>query len=264
MTILSEIIRFILPPTKATATEFHKLRQHVAQAYGVRDQYFGSTIRTGAPGVRVRGDEMCWVIHWPQDSSLAENAELKAQLKQLTLASSEGGTTDGKNRDVTSLLFQFEDSQVPGLKKALESPLCEFAIINLTPNHPRGDAAFATSMHKTFTDCYYTKGFVGGNWAYALNTVDKTEGVVVPVIDDLGHGGGDAASATATSQDKTAQRKGEIPQDERRLACYYLGWETVEDHRAYTKTPLFWEEIDKLSPYFAPETGAWYVKFEKH
>lgn len=35
-------------------------------------------------------------------------------------------------------------------------------------------------------------------------------------------------------------------------------------HQAATKTPLFAVEIDKLSPYFGPGTGAFYVNFTKH
>ena len=30
-------------------------------------------------------------------------------------------------------------------------------------------ALLADSLHKTFTDCYYAPGFVGGHWATALN-----------------------------------------------------------------------------------------------
>jgi hypothetical protein len=47
-------------------------------------------------------------------------------------------------------------------------------------------------------------GFVGGDWAYALNTND-TNGVLV-----------DEAS------NQRVEEKG------RRLACYYLGWESIE------------------------------------
>lgn len=35
-------------------------------------------------------------------------------------------------------------------------------------------------------------------------------------------------------------------------------------HQAATKTPLFAEEINKLSPYFGAGTGAFYVTFTKH
>lgn len=57
-------------------------------------------------------------------------------------------------------------------------------------------------MNKTYTDCYRAEGFVGGEWAYATNT-NGTDGVLV----DL--------------------ESPELPETERRLACYYLGWESV-------------------------------------
>ncbi len=59
-------------------------------------------------------------------------------------------------------------------------------------------------MHKTYTDCYRMQGFVGGEWAYALNTND-TNGVLVDEV-----------------------RNQTVDEKERRLACYYLGWESIE------------------------------------
>ena len=49
------------------------------------------------------------------------------------------------------------------------------------------------------------QGFVGGDWAYALNTND-TSGVVV----------------TESAKDQWVLEK------DQRLACYYLGWESIE------------------------------------
>ena len=60
-------------------------------------------------------------------------------------------------------------------------------------------------MHKTDTDCYGMDGFTGGDWTYARNTND-TSGVTIDNI------------ALAPS----------AREEERRLACYYLGWESVE------------------------------------
>ncbi|KIX95074.1 uncharacterized protein Z520_09384 [Fonsecaea multimorphosa CBS 102226] len=94
-------------------------------------------------------------------------------------------------------------------------------------------------MHKTYTDCYGAAGFRGGNWSYALNT-NETYGTATAALEEM------------------------IAPDERRLACYYLGWDGVEHHQEYATTSLFFEEINKLRPYFGPGTGAWYVKFEKH
>ncbi|KIW27608.1 uncharacterized protein PV07_07334 [Cladophialophora immunda] len=252
MAILSEIVRFVLPPTKARLSAFLKLRQQVSQSCNIHDQYFGYVIPVKSSHLRVKENEMCWVIHWPQGSSLAQNAELRAQLKELTTAA-----TSGQAGEATSLLFPFDDSQVGELKKALEAPVCEFAIINLTPNPPRADPSFVASMHKTYTDCYHFAGFAGGNWAYAANTND-TAGVGVDGRNGLKGGVGDDDDAAS------AGRREEVPEDERRLACYYLGWDTVEHHQEYSNTPLFFEEINKLAPYFGSGTGAWYVRFEKH
>jgi hypothetical protein len=62
-------------------------------------------------------------------------------------------------------------------------------------------------MHKTFTDCYFAPGFIGGGWAYALNSNDA---------------GGEVISA---AKDDVPTVLGE---HERRLAYYCIGWETVE------------------------------------
>lgn len=97
-------------------------------------------------------------------------------------------------------------------------------------------------MHKTYTDCFLAEsGFTGGDWAYSINT-NLTEGVPL-----------------AESSPKAA-----INPNERRLGVYFLGWTGHAAHDAYSATPLFDEEIDKLQPYFGAGTGAWYVKFEKH
>jgi hypothetical protein len=47
-------------------------------------------------------------------------------------------------------------------------------------------------------------GFIGGNWAYAVNTND-TSGVLIE-----------------STRSRWLQEK------EKRLACYYLGWESIK------------------------------------
>ncbi|RFU31630.1 hypothetical protein B7463_g4721, partial [Scytalidium lignicola] len=95
-------------------------------------------------------------------------------------------------------------------------------------------------MHKTFTDTYRMQGFTGGNWTYAINTND-TNGVPLDLA-----------------------KEHLVPEQERRLACYYLGWESIELHQDASATPVFTEEMDKLQPWFGPGTGAFYVSFKKH
>ncbi|KAE9367069.1 hypothetical protein N431DRAFT_418172 [Stipitochalara longipes BDJ] len=177
----------------------------------------------------IKNDEMCWVIQWPHDSVTRTNSVFRAQLSGLT-----------EGQEMRSLLFHFEETQLLELTKALKAPICEFAIINLSPNAPKSDADFKNSMHKTYTDCYRMHGFVGGDWAYALNTND-TSGILADEV-----------------------RNEWIGEKERRLACYYLGWESIEAHQTASKTAIFDEEMVKLAPWFGPGSGAWYVKFEKH
>lgn len=78
------------------------------------------------------------------------------------------------------------------------------AFINLSSTAPLQNADLKHSMHKTFTDCYYQEGFTGGNWAYSVNT-NNTEEL-------LGDG----------------ENEQVVPVEQRRLACYYLGWESID------------------------------------
>jgi hypothetical protein len=58
-------------------------------------------------------------------------------------------------------------------------------------------------MHKTFTDCYLAKGFTGGGWGYAFNTTDA-DGIDI--------------SKTMSEQ---------LPEIERKLAYYCIGWNSL-------------------------------------
>jgi hypothetical protein len=75
--------------------------------------------------------------------------------------------------------------------------------MRLAPDAPLTDAAFRTSMHKTYTDCYRMQGFVGGDWSYTLNT-NATGGNIM---------------------DRSRER---LEKEQQRLAVYYLGWESIE------------------------------------
>jgi hypothetical protein len=63
-------------------------------------------------------------------------------------------------------------------------------------------------MHKTYTDCYLTEGFNGGSWEYAVNTNNTDEFLKDPAEEQV------------------------IKEGERRLACYPLGWESIEVHNS--------------------------------
>lgn len=78
------------------------------------------------------------------------------------------------------------------------------------------------SVHKSYTDCYKMLGFVGGDWGFATNTTSveghKDAGVVM--------------SAEP------------LPQKDRLLSVYILGWESIE-----VRFPVFfrlWEKLKSL------------------
>jgi len=224
---LSEIIRFVLPSSRSSL--FSNLRDYISVNGGVKDQYYGYMVSPLNSALQIRKDEICWVIQWPHNSDMYKNASFRAQLSELI--SEEKGK---------ALFFQFKDTQIPNLKKALEAPVCEFAIINLSPNAPQSNTDFKHSMHKTYTDCYRMHGFIGGDWAYSVNTNNTNE----TLIDSEQHQW--------------------LPEKERRLACYYLGWESINHHEAASATPIFAEEMIKLMPWIGKGSGAWYVTFKRH
>ncbi len=62
MAILSQVVRFVLPPFESKASEFLKLRQRLAKSQGILDQFFGYVIPVEGAGLPVRDHEMCWVV----------------------------------------------------------------------------------------------------------------------------------------------------------------------------------------------------------
>lgn len=62
MSVVSEILRFILPKTAANATAFATLRQAVTDKGSVKRQYFGYVLQNeGFPGPKPK-DQICWYI----------------------------------------------------------------------------------------------------------------------------------------------------------------------------------------------------------
>jgi len=225
----SEIIRFTLP--SITSAAFQDLRRRVA-SQGVENQYFGYVLANEGFPLPQKKNQLCWVIQWPENVDMRTSPAFRSQLNEIA----EGG-------DVSSLLFEFNDSCLDELARGLEAPVCEFAVIRLAPNTPRSDPGFQHSMNKTFTDCYkMVPGFTGGGWAYALNSNDPA-----------------GVKADAPEVGQQVVKKGD-----EMLAYYYLGWPSVKVHDAWAATPIFDEEIDKLKPWFGEGTGAYYVTFTKH
>ncbi|KAM0263919.1 hypothetical protein ACHAQJ_000954 [Trichoderma viride] len=224
--MLPQILRFTFPSgSTVSSAAFLKLRQNVATA-GATTQYYGYTSPTSFLSLPRKRHEVCWVIHWPD--------ELRNQ-SAVTEGLAEAGVTDA-----TSLLFEFDDAHLGNLTTALEAPVCEFACIRLRDDVPLENEALQRSMHKTYADTYQIQGFTGGYWAYAMNT-NETAGV--------------PCSAPAEET---------VPKAHRRLAVYYLGWDSIELHEDGTQTEAFSEEINKLQPYFGPGSGAWYTMLRQH
>ncbi|KAK3356563.1 hypothetical protein B0T25DRAFT_536995 [Lasiosphaeria hispida] len=222
--MLSQVLRFTLPPLTTVSSSAFLTLLRVAAAAGASKQYYGYTTASKSPLPRKR-HEVCWVIHW------ADNADRNNVIAEMNKISTQ---------DATSLLFRFTDAQLVDLDNALQAPICEFAHVRLSDDTTLSDSALQTSMHKTYADTFKLVGFTGGYWAYALNT-NETSGV------------------------PTAAESGEwVPEGERRLGVYVLGWESIELHEDAAKTPEFAEEIIKLAPHFGPGTGAWYAKLRQY
>ncbi|TFB00810.1 hypothetical protein CCMA1212_007542, partial [Trichoderma ghanense] len=132
---------------------------------------------------------------------------------------------------LTSLVLDFTDAQVKHLVSALEAPICEFVC---------GRYSCSSSSLSHYSHTYPIRGFTGGYWAYATNT-DETAGLPC-----------------------SAPTEETVPKSQRRLAVYYLGWDSIELHEDGTQTEAFAEEISKLQPYYGPGSGAWYAMLRQN
>jgi hypothetical protein len=73
------------------------------------------------------------------------------------------------------------------------------AIVNLLSTVPFSNADLKHSIYKTYTDCYFAEGFIGGSWEYSVNTNNTDKLLKDPAKEQVIKGG------------------------QRRLACYCLG-----------------------------------------
>ncbi|KAL7803300.1 hypothetical protein V8C44DRAFT_344575 [Trichoderma aethiopicum] len=223
--MLSQILRFTLPSgVTVSSASFWKLRQQIAAA-GATTQYYGYTTPTKVTSLPRKRHEVCWVLQWPNEL-MSPTAVAR-------------GLAEAGVVDATSLVLEFTDAQFEHLTSALEAPICEFACIRLRDDAPLENEALQVSMHKTYSDTYQIQGFTGGYWAYATNT-NETAGVPC-----------------------SAPKQETVPKSQRRLAVYYLGWDSIELHEDGTQTEAFAEEINNLQPYFGPGSGAWYAILRK-
>lgn len=235
--VLSQVIRFTLPPSSAiSAPAFLRLREFISSNGQVKDQYFGYIISPKNAPLPKRKDEICWVIglflkclSWA--SCLRRLIVVVCRVAEWIWYAFERFIqksikwTNSRRHEISFVRVQGLPNV--GVKKGIGianhrickfGPFCrsfflilreyelifEKAIINLSSKAPLSNAELKHSMHKTFTDTYHAEGFIGGHWAYALNTNNIDELLIDPVKEKV------------------------IKEDERRLACYYLGWESIE------------------------------------
>ncbi|EED13625.1 hypothetical protein TSTA_098820 [Talaromyces stipitatus ATCC 10500] len=223
--MLLQLVRFtLLPSLTLAAPAVAQLRQHVSNA-GASRQYLSYMMSTQSASLPKKRHEICWIILWHKNFTVANKPAVT-------------GLDDIIQGTATTMLYDFDDSQLEQLTRGIEAPICEFAFIRLSPVAPLSDPGLRTSMHKTYTDCYKMQGFISGQWAYSI---------------DANHPDGIPLS------DNTL-----LKPDDRRLALYFLGWESIELHQDACLTPLFAEEIDKLQPWFYPGSGAWYNTFRQY
>ncbi|EEU41429.1 uncharacterized protein NECHADRAFT_83500 [Fusarium vanettenii 77-13-4] len=145
-----------------------------------------------------------------------------------------------KKRHEVSWIIQWPDdldlSQRPALKETFDE-LSQNSATSFLVDIPRDDPADLLTALKApicevvHSTSYSQSGFVGGDWGYAANTNIS--------------GGGDVALVEGRLQD-----------EQRRLAIYFFGWESVELHEDAGHTAIFAEEMDKLRPWMDKDSGA--------
>ncbi|CEJ89635.1 hypothetical protein VHEMI05467 [[Torrubiella] hemipterigena] len=238
-----QIFRFTLSEGQTIfKSQFPALRLDV-ERQGAVNQYFGYSVAVTTAALPKRRHEITWVIEWKSGVLLQTYPPLVEQFLKLA-------------NDATGLILSINDAQRDGYLAALQSPICELVSkmirynnymlpleqtpMRLLPETPMDNELFRVSVHKTFTDCYGWPGFVSGDWGYIKDTNDV---LGAPL---------------------EANNSSEIPEDQRRLAFYLLGWESAEIHEDFSKSPLFFEEIVKLAPWIDKSSGAWYVRFMQH
>ncbi|KAM5374372.1 hypothetical protein ACJZ2D_006545 [Fusarium nematophilum] len=223
--MLLQILRFTLPSSLTiSCPAFLSIRQEVAIA-GATAQYFGYSVQTRVASLPKKRHEITWIMQWPQRPGLFERPHLSERFTELS-------------QDAVSLLVDLDDSDGKKVLKALEAPICEVVAMRMRADAPLQDPPLSHSMHKTYTDCYRMQGFTGGDWGYAVNTNSI---------------GGESIGVAGSRLDS----------QQRRLAIYLLGWESIELHEDAGKTAIFAEEMDKLGPWVDQGSGAWYVTLRK-
>ncbi|TCD63341.1 hypothetical protein EIP91_005660 [Steccherinum ochraceum] len=150
--ILLEYFKFTVSKDFTLASPaFAALRQAVKTSGGVKEQYYGLTDD--------EKKDLIWVVEWPGNvvpASFSSGTDLRQKINALDV-----------NATPVSWLIPFRFPQE--VRPALTAPVCEFAFVMIKDASDKD--TIATSLHKTFTDCYYAlaDGFTGGNWGIAAN-----------------------------------------------------------------------------------------------
>ncbi|KAJ7439755.1 hypothetical protein FB451DRAFT_1377795 [Mycena latifolia] len=144
--IVSELVKLTVKPGfTPAAPEFAQLRQ-AAAAYGAKEQYYGTC--TDAP------DTLFWIIQWPASGGPLQAPDFR---KAVAALDAQG--------DPASCYLPFAHESLP--RPALTAPVCQLCFLHVNRTADRG--ALAQSLNKTFTDCYFADGFMGGHWSTGSN-----------------------------------------------------------------------------------------------
>jgi len=147
--IISEILKIKADSTLTLdGPAFSSLRETPIK-FGVKEQYYGRC--TDEP------DTLIWVVHWPKDVNPMDHTRNDMQAFRKSVREID------VNSNPSSWYLPFDSADL--VRPALTAPVCQLCSILLSCDK----ALLADSLHKTFTDCYYASGFVGGYWATALN-----------------------------------------------------------------------------------------------
>jgi len=144
--IVSEILKFnVAPGFKLDSPAFAQLRKTVV-ANGVKEQYYGTSV--DSPSV------LFWVIQWLANKGPLELPEFRKAVNALDV-----------NGKPSSSYLPFAHDSLP--RPALTAPLCELCFLHVSSKADK--KSLAHSLEKTYTDCYFGDGFVGGHWSTASN-----------------------------------------------------------------------------------------------
>ncbi|KAJ8516175.1 hypothetical protein ONZ45_g6514 [Pleurotus djamor] len=153
--ILSEILLVKYNPRKFSLSSplYTQLREDAGKL-GATEQYYGKCTD--------KANTLVWVLQWPTSENVAYPTSFKGTGSSPGLQEKLEAIQDG---GIQSWIVPFDDEQ--RVRPALDAPLTQLCYLHIKEDAPTD--ILAPSLHKTFTDCYYAKGFTGGYWGPTLN-----------------------------------------------------------------------------------------------